>query len=82
MKLTKVILFVLTPVAIFMLLACTAKATASIPVIYETDITLDCDDVGALAVLHGFQNEGKVNLLAVCFNEVHPSGAAAIDAIN
>ncbi len=82
MKLTQVILFVLTPVAIFMLLARTAKAAASIPVIYETDMCLDVDDVGALAVLHGLQNEGKVNILAVCFNEVHPSGAAAIDAIN
>jgi len=82
MKLTKVIFFVLTPVTIFMLLACTAKAAASIPVIYETDMCLDVDDVGALAVLHGLQNEGKVNILGVCFNEVHPSGAAAIDAIN
>ena len=56
--------------------------TKRVPVIYETDMCLDVDDVGALAVLHGLQNEGKVNLLAVCFNEVHPFGAAAIDAIN
>lgn len=53
-----------------------------IPVIYETDLTLDVDDVGALAVLHGLQNEGKVNLLGVCYNEVHPLGASVIDAIN
>lgn len=34
-------------------------------------------------MLHGLQNEGKVNILAVCFNnEVHPSGAAVIDANN
>jgi len=82
MKLTKVILYVLTPVSIFILLACTTKATASIPVIYETDMTLDVDDVGALAVLHGLQNEGKVNLLGVCYNEVHPLAPDAIDAIN
>jgi hypothetical protein len=53
-----------------------------IPVIYETDMTLDVDDVGGLAVLHGLQKEEKVTLLGVCFNEVHPLGPAVIDAIN
>ena len=51
-------------------------------IIFETDMCLDVDDVGALAVLHALANNGEVDLLAVCFNEVHPSGAAAIDAIN
>jgi purine nucleosidase len=51
-------------------------------VIYETDMCLDVDDVGALAVLHAMANNSEVELLAVCFNEVHPSGASAIDAIN
>ena len=51
-------------------------------IIYETDMCLDVDDVGALAMLHGLANNGEVDLLAVCFNEVHPGGAAAIDAIN
>ena len=55
---------------------------AGLPVIFETDLTLDVDDVGALAVLHGLQTEGKVNILGVCYNEVHPLGPAAIDAIN
>lgn len=51
-------------------------------VIFETDMTLDVDDVGALAVLHGLQTEGKVNLLGVCYNEVHPLASNVIDAIN
>jgi inosine-uridine nucleoside N-ribohydrolase len=51
-------------------------------IIYETDMCLDVDDVGALAVLHAMANKGEAEILAVCFNEVHPSGAAAIDAIN
>jgi len=51
-------------------------------VIYETDMCLDVDDVGGLALLHALANRGEVELLAVCFNEVHPDGAAAIDAIN
>ena len=53
-----------------------------IPVIFETDMTFDVDDVGALAVLHGLQNEGEVTILGVCYKEVHPLGHFAIDAIN
>ena len=53
-----------------------------IPVIYETDMTLDVDDVGALAVLHGLQTENKVTILGVCYNEVHPLAPDVIDAIN
>jgi len=53
-----------------------------VKVVFETDMTLDVDDVGALAVLHGLQTEGKVNLLGVCYNEVHPLAPDVIDAIN
>ncbi len=59
-----------------------AVKRGGIPVIYETDMTLDVDDVGALAVLHGLQKEGEVDLLGVCYNEVHPLGPDAIDVIN
>jgi len=51
-------------------------------IIYETDMCLDADDIGGLAMLHGMANNNEVDLLAVCFNEVQPSAAAAIDAIN
>ena len=51
-------------------------------IIYDTDMCLDVDDVGALALLHALENKGESELLAVVFNEVHPSGAPAIDAIN
>ena len=50
--------------------------------IYETDICSDVDDVGALAVLHALADNGEVEILAVSFNERHPSGADAIRAIN
>ena len=51
-------------------------------IIFETDMCTSADDVGALAMIHALQNRGEAELLAVCYNEVHPSGAAAIDAIN
>lgn len=55
---------------------------APVKIIFETDYTFDCDDVGALAILHVMADEGEVELLAVCYNEVHKDGAAAIDAVN
>ena len=51
-------------------------------VILETDMCLDVDDVGALAVIHALENNKEAQLLAVCYNEVHPFAAAAIDAVN
>ena len=60
-----------------------AEETASpAKVVFDTDMTFDVDDVGALAVLHALADLGEVELLAVNYNEVHPSGVAAIDAIN
>jgi pyrimidine-specific ribonucleoside hydrolase len=62
-----------------------AQGTGTSPpkkVIFETDMCLDVDDVGALAMLHALADRGEVEILAVCFNEVHKSGIAAIDAIN
>lgn len=92
------IVFVLIQMVIFICLACGKNKSKSdqivdpdpnngvevvgIPVIYETDMTLDVDDVGALAVLHGLQKEGEATILGVCYNEVHRLGPAVIDAIN
>ncbi|HCK98983.1 MAG TPA: hypothetical protein DHW42_02595 [Candidatus Marinimicrobia bacterium] len=58
------------------------KGTVAKKVIYDTDMCADVDDVGALAMLHAMANNNEVDILAVCFNEVHPYGAPAIDAIN
>jgi len=60
----------------------TNTEVVGVPVIYETDMTLDVDDVGALAVLHGLQTEGHVTILGICYNEVHPLAPDVIDAIN
>ena len=38
-------------------------------IIFDTDIGGDCDDAGALAILHEAQNAGKAELLAVTLPE-------------
>jgi len=45
-------------------------------------MSTDVDDVGALAVLHALADSGEAEILAISFNEVHPSAANAICAIN
>jgi hypothetical protein len=98
MKSEKIRLFVISIFAICVCFSCKENTTnpdngstsnpgfemevVGIPVIYETDMTLDVDDVGALAVLHGLQTEDQVTIMGVCYNEVHPLGPATIDAIN
>ena len=57
-------------------------ATRRARILYDTGMTLDIDDVGALAVLHALADQGEAELLAVNYNEVHGDGVAAIDAIN
>jgi len=60
-----------------------ARDEKPVKIIYETDMCLAVDDVGALAMIHGLQNRGETELLAVCLNATgDPDGAAAIDAIN
>jgi len=59
-----------------------AQDTQAKRIIYETNMCLAVDDVGGLAMIHALQNRGEAELLAVCLNEVHPDGVAAIDAIN
>lgn len=53
-----------------------------VKIIFETDMCTDVDDVGALATLHALADLQEAEVLAIGYNEIHPNGAAAIDAIN
>lgn len=50
--------------------------------ILDTDIGGDCDDAGALAVLHAHVDAGNVDLLAVTVDIPNAASAAAVRAIN
>lgn len=55
----------------------------SIKIIFDTDMGSDCDDVGALALLHQFAKEGKAEILGCIYSSGRvPYGAGVIDAIN
>ena len=63
------------------LLAASAVA-APLPVIFDTDMESDVDDVAALAQLHVMADRGEVELLAVMVSGHNEWSAPCIDAIN
>ncbi len=51
--------------------------------IFDTDMGSDCDDVGALAILHQYLDQEKAELLGCIYSSGKvPFGAGIIDAIN
>ncbi|ADI13288.1 nucleoside hydrolase [Truepera radiovictrix] len=57
-------------------------AARGVPVIFDTDLGIDVDDAGALAVLHALADRGEARLLATIANVNDPYAAAALGAIN
>ena len=54
-----------------------------IKVILDTDMGSDCDDVGAMALLHAYADFGKVEIIGCIYSSGKvPFGAGVIDAIN
>ena len=53
-----------------------------VPLIFDTDIGNDVDDVLALGMIHALQNRGECELLAVTITKDHPLAAEFTDAVN
>jgi inosine-uridine nucleoside N-ribohydrolase len=60
----------------------TKPNASALPVIFDTDLATDCDDAGALAMLHGWVEAGRVELLAIGLNTLNPYSILCLDAIN
>jgi inosine-uridine nucleoside N-ribohydrolase len=61
-------------------IGCTNNETPKI--IFDTDFGGDADDLGALAMLHGFVSEGQCELLAIMLWTNEQYAVPAIDALN
>lgn len=59
-----------------------AQVKTPVKIILDTDIDLDVDDVGALAVLHALQDNGEAEILGVICDAPTPYGASTIAAVN
>jgi inosine-uridine nucleoside N-ribohydrolase len=69
---------------VWILLSCfqVSLAAAPVKVIFDTDMESDVDDVGALAMLHGFADRGDAEILATLSSSLNPWSAPTIDVIN
>jgi purine nucleosidase len=59
-----------------------AAYPAAVPVIFDTDIGNDVDDVLALSMLHAFQSRGECELLAVTITKPDELAGPFVDAMN
>ncbi len=59
------------------------SASEPLPIIFDSDMGSDCDDAGALALLHAYADEGLVDIVACIYSSSKvPYGAGITDAIN
>jgi len=57
--------------------------TDPVKVIFDTDMGSDCDDVGALALLHAYANQGQAEIIGCVFSSGKvPYGAGIVEAID
>lgn len=57
-------------------------AAEPVKILFDTDMTTDCDDAGALAVLHALADRGECEILATVTSVPDPNALASVDAIN
>jgi len=66
-----------------LLMILSTSVLAQTKVIFDTDIGSDCDDAGALAVLHKLADKGEVEILGVVYSSgKNKFGIGVCDAIN
>ncbi|MBX7127613.1 MAG: nucleoside hydrolase [Cyclobacteriaceae bacterium] len=55
---------------------------AQTPVIFDTDMGPDYDDVGAITLLHHAADKGHIRILATIASDAHPRVAATLSVLN
>lgn len=56
--------------------------TQPVNLIFDTDMSADCDDTAALAMLHGMAHIGEAHVLAVMVSSTDEYSSRCADAIN
>jgi len=59
-----------------------AQKTKPFPVIFDSDMGPDYDDVGAITLLHAFADSGYINILATVASTKYEGVAAVFDVLN
>ena len=79
--------FIFSVMAVILFSACNQKNTGEssplVKIIFDTDMGSDCDDAGALALLHSYADMGKAEIVATVYSSGKvPYGAGVVEAIN
>jgi hypothetical protein len=61
---------------------CHSVSAAPVKIFFDTDMETDCDDAGALAVLHALTDRGECEILATVASVRDVNSLATVDAIN
>lgn len=65
------------------LVACAQRHQASpVPIIFDSDIGPDYDDVGAITILHAMEDRGEAKILATVASNKYEGIAAVLDVFN
>lgn len=63
-------------------LASTSAVADPVRIIFDTDMHTDCDDAGAMAVLHALADNGECEILAMMASTKDPFAVPTMDVIN
>jgi inosine-uridine nucleoside N-ribohydrolase len=67
---------------IFLFFGLAGLSQKPVPLIFDTDIAPDYDDVGAMAILHAFADKGEVKILATISCNAFETTAATLSVLN
>lgn len=82
MSMYRLLLLTLLPFLSFQKNATKHFADIPVSVILDTDMDSDVDDVGALAMLHNYEKQGKAKILGIIVTSDELYSASCTDAIN
>ena len=68
--------------ALLLLFLCLRLHAEPVRIFFDTDMDTDCDDAGALAVLHALADRGECQIVATVVSVRHPGAAPTVAAIN
>src|SRR5436305_297105 len=80
-SLPRIVRLTLLTIALLLALA-GAVRSAPVDLIFDTDMMTDCDDAGAMAVLHALADRGECRILATVVSSAEPKSALAVEIIN
>ena len=78
----KKILFIIFTCCVFSCCCFAQQPTRHMPVIFDSDMGADYDDVGAITMLHAFADSGYINILATVASTSYKDVAGVFDVLN